>query len=409
MKSAFLPLLLCCTTLASPLVASDWPQWRGPNRTDLSSETGLLKTWPEGGPKKLWTFSDAGLGYSGPAIVNGKIYTLGTRSNKEVMLSLDAATGKEIWYAELGPIFAEGHGNGPRGTPTVDGNMVYALSGTGVLCCLNSSDGKLLWKKSMTELGGNVAVWGYTESVLVDGDKLICTPGGSNGALAAFDKKSGDLLWQSKEFKDGAQYSSMVPADINGKHQYVQLTMQSLVGIDAKDGSMIWKSPWQGRTAVIPTPIVKDNYIYITSGYGVGCKLVKIDAENKPSDVYVNKVIKNHHGGVVLVGENLYGYSDGSGWVCQNFMSGEEVWADKKLGKGAIAYADGMLYCLDESTGTIALIEASPKGWTEHGRFTLDPQSRIRTSQGRVWTHPVINNGVLYLRDQDLIIAYQVK
>lgn len=405
-------LIAACAGIAGNAFAAnfDWPQWRGPDRTDVSKEKGLLKHWPKDGPKRLWLFENAGHGYSGPAIANGKFFTIGTRDNTECVLALDANTGKELWTAKLGDALENRWGGGPRGTPAVDGNKVYALSGKGDLACINVADGKVLWQASMIELGGKVPGWGYTESVLVDGDKVVCTPGGSKGALAAFDKNSGKVLWRSTDFTDGAQYASIVPADINGQRQYIQLTMQHLAGISAKDGKQLWSSDWPGRTAVIPTPIYRDSHVYVTAGYGVGCKLVKVGADNKVTTVYENKVMKNHHGGVILVGDHLYGYSDGSGWVCQDFKSGEEVWAERnKLGKGAIAYADGMLYCLDEGSGTLVLIEASPKGWSEHGRFKLDPQTKIRSPQGRIWTHPVISNGKLYLRDQDLIYCYDVK
>ena len=192
-------------------------------------------------------------------------------------------------------------GSGPRGTPTVDGDRVYALSGKGDLACINVADGKVIWTASMNALGGKTPGWGYTESVLVDGDKVVCTPGGSS-ALAAFNKADGKAIWRSTDFTDDAQYASIIPADINGQRQYIQLTMQHLVGISAKDGKQLWSSDWPGQTAVIPTPIYRDSHVYISSGYGVGCKLVKIEAGNKATTVYENKVMKNHHGGVILVG-----------------------------------------------------------------------------------------------------------
>ncbi|MEW6158873.1 MAG: PQQ-binding-like beta-propeller repeat protein [Verrucomicrobiota bacterium] len=402
--------LAACLGLTLPMQALDWPQWRGPDRTEVSRETGLLKSWPEDGPKRLWLYDRTGEGYSGPAIAGGKLYILGTRQEVESLFALDANSGQELWVSQIGRVFRERRGNGPRSTPTVDGSFVYALSGQGDLVCAQISDGKIIWRKSMIELGGSIETWGYTESVLVDGDHVVCTPGGSQGAIAAFDKRSGKLLWQTKEFTDSAQYASMIAVDLNGARQYIQLTMRHLVGVDAKDGKVLWKSSWPGRTAVVPTPIYRDRHVYITSGYGVGCKLVHIDADNKATDVYENKVMKNHHGGVVLVGDHLYGYSDGVGWVCQDFKSGEEVWSENQaLGKGAVACADGMLYCLDENRGTVALVEASPKGWKEHGRLRLDPQSKIRPPQGRFWTHPVIANGKLYLRDQEYIYCYDVK
>ena len=390
--------------------ANDWPQWRGPDRTDVSKESGLLKQWPAQGPKQLWVFKNAGNGYSGPAIVGGKLFTMGTRDGAEILLALDADTGKELWTAKLGSILNNGWGDGPRGTPSVDGDRVYALSGQGNLICASADGGKVLWQHTMKEFGGETPGWGYTESVLVDGDKLVCTPGGAKGAVIALNKKTGDLLWQSKEFTDGAQYASLIPADHDGVRQYIQLTMKHVAGISAADGKLLWSADFPGSTAVIPTPIFHDDSVYVTAGYGAGSKLVKIGPQNNASEVYFNKVMKNHHGGVILLDGHLYGYSDGPGWICQDFKSGKEVWAEKKaLGKGAIAYADGMFYCLTEDGGTVALIEASSKGWQEHGRFKLEPQSAKRSRSGRIWTHPVIAGGRLYLRDQELLSCYDVK
>jgi len=385
----------------------DWPQFRGPDRTDVSKETGLLKTWPAGGPKQLWLYREAGEGYSGPAIVKGTLYIVGTRADAESLLAINADTGKELWHAAIAPVYRERRGNGPRCTPTVDGDYIYAISGQGNLACVSTA-GKAVWDQSFSALGGKRPHWGFCESPLVDGDKVVCTPGGAQGAMAAFDKKTGKLIWQSKDFTDDAQYASIIAIDLNGARQYVQLTQQSIVGIDAKDGKMLWKSPFPGRTAVVPTPIYRDGQVYVTAGYGVGCKSIKIGPRNEVTTLYENKVMKNHHGGVILFGDHIYGHAD-SGWSCQNFKTGEEVWNHRGFNKGAIACADGMLYCLEEGSGTLALIDASPKGWQEHGRFKLQPQSAIRPSEGRIWTHPVISNGKLYLRDQELVYCYNVR
>ena len=408
MKILHFAILACA--IATTASALDWPQWRGPDRTDLSKETGLLKEWPADGPKQTWIFKNAGQGYSGPAIVGGKLFTLGTRDGKEILLALDATTGKELWVSALGDILGNGWGDGPRSTPSVDGGKVFALSGKGVLACVSLADGKSVWTASMSDAGGEVPGWGYTESPLVDGNQVVVTPGGKKGAIAAYDKVTGKMLWQSKDFTDGAQYSSIVPATINGEKQYVQLTMQSIVGISPKEGAVLWKQAFPGKVAVIPTPIVRDNQVYVTAGYGVGSLAIKIEPGNKITPVFENKNLKNHHGGAILLGDFVYGHSDGDGWVCQDWKTGEQKWKEKsKLGKGAIGYADGMFYCLDEGSGAVALIEASPNGWSEKGRFKLDPQSAIRNPQGRIWTHPVIVNGRLYLRDQDLIYCYAVK
>jgi len=395
---------------APPPALADWPQWRGPDRTDLSKEAGLLKTWPTEGPKRLWLFKEAGLGYSGPAIVKGKLFTLGVRDGSEQLIAVDINDGKPLWSAKLGDMLNNSYGDGPRGTPTVDGDFVYALSGRGDLICANAADGKVIWQKAMREFGGKTPGWGYTESVLVDGNKVVCTPGGSRGALLALDKKTGGTLWQSKDFTDGAQYASIIPATVHGQRQYVQLTMKHVAGIGPEDGKLLWSTDFPGQTAVIPTPIVHDNQVYVTAGYGVGSKLVNIGPSNEVTEVYFNKVMKNHHGGAILLDGHVYGYSDGPGWVCQNFATGEQVWAERSaLGKGAIAYADGMFYCLAEGNGTVALVEASPKGWKEHSRFKLEAQTAQRSPQGHIWTHPVITGGRLYLRDQELLSCYDVK
>ncbi|MGB8168335.1 MAG: PQQ-binding-like beta-propeller repeat protein [Chthoniobacteraceae bacterium] len=418
MKRTFPFLLSLVPTLAlavTPVPSNDWPQWRGPGRDDISKETGLLKEWPADGPKKLWSYTNAGSGYSGFAVVGGKLFTLGTRESNEILICLDAAKGTELWVAKLGAILDNKWGNGPRGTPTVDGDRVYALGGDGTLVAFQSKDGKELWRVTAESFGGKRPGWGYTESVLVDGKQVVFTPGGPQGALVALDKMTSTKLWQSVAFTEGAQYSSIVPATINGQPQYVQRTMTAIVGISPTDGALLWKQDYPGKTAMIPTPIVKGNQVYVTGGYGVGSMSFVIEAGNKVKMLFdetsgTNKVMKNHHGGVVLVGDHLYGYSDGVGWTCQDLENGALVWSEKaKLGKGAIAYADGMLYLLDEANGTVALIEASPAGYKEHGRFKLDPQTAIRSPQGKIWTHPVISNGRLDLRDQDLIFCYALK
>ncbi len=407
----FSAFILATSISIFPIVAraSDWPQFRGPNRDDVSTETGLLQQWPAGGPKRVWLFENAGMGYSGFSVAGGKLFTIGTRDGKEILLALDAGSGKELWVANLGDILSNGWGDGPRGTPSVDGDRVYALSGKGNLVCANVADGKTLWTKSMQELGGKTPGWGYTESPLVDGKLVLATPGGDKGTMAALDKMTGAVVWQSADVTEGAQYSSIVPAVINGKKQYVQLVMQTLFGVDAADGKVIWRMPWVGRTAVIPTPIVKGDEVLITSGYGAGCKKVKVKG-NQAEDVFMNKDLENHHGGVVLVGDYLYGHSNKDGWTCMAFADGSVKWHEKKaLGKGAVSFADGRLYCLEEKTGNVALVEASPEGWHEKGRFTLEPLATTRNPKGAIWTHPVIANGKLYLRDQNLIFCYDVK
>ena len=266
--------------------AADWPQWRGADRTDHSPDKGLLKKWPEGGPKRAWLNTDVGLGYSGYSIVGGKLFTMGLRDDTEFLIAVDANTGKELWTTKVGAKYENNWGDGPRATPSVDGDRVFTMGGQGDLICVQAGDGKEVWTTSMTkDLGGKLQSWGYTESVLVDGDQVICTPGGSKGTLAALDKLTGKLKWQSAELTVDAQYSSPLVIEHGGKRQYVQLVMNKLFGIEAGSGKLLWQSDWSGRTAVIPTPIYHDGQVYITTGYGVGSKLVNLGADGKATDV----------------------------------------------------------------------------------------------------------------------------
>ncbi|HCN75588.1 MAG TPA: polyvinylalcohol dehydrogenase [Verrucomicrobiales bacterium] len=401
-------LLSFALALSTSLQAADWPTFRGADRSDVSQETGLLKKWPAKGPKQVWLNEDAGLGYAGYSIVGGTLYTMGARDAVEYVIAIDATTGKEKWSAEAGALLTNGWGDGPRSTPTVDGGKVYALSGKGVLVCLDTADGKEAWRVTMESLGGKVPGWGYCESPLIEGDLVICTPGGSQGTLAAFNKNSGVKVWQSESWTDPAQYSSIIAVNHNESRQLIQLTMQSVAGVNAANGSLLWKSEFPGKTAVIPTPIFQDGQVFVAAGYGVGCKSVKIGPGNSVEEVYAGTDMVNHHGGVILHEGHLYGYSDRGGWTCMDFKTGAVKWTDKSLGKGAIHCADGMLYLLEEKTGVVALIKASPRGWDEQGRFTLSPQTQQRNPKGMIWTHPVVSGGKLYLRDQELLFCFDV-
>jgi len=406
----FLFLLSAGLLLANSVsTAGDWPAWRGPARDDISTETGLLSEWPEDGPMKIWTSTDAGIGYSGIAIVDGTLFTMGADDETEYLIALDAKDGSKLWRTPVGPRLGNNWGDGPRGTPAVADGLVVALGGEGGLVCASTEDGSVKWSAEMTELGGGVPGWGYTESPLIDQGRVVCTPGGDQGTVVAFDLKSGDKLWQSTDLTDRAHYSSVIAVSHFGARQYIQLTESKLFGLSADDGHLLWKHDFPGRTAVIPTPIYQRGFVYATAGYGAGCLLVSVGPNNDVEEIYQNKVMKNHHGGVVLIDGHIYGYSDGPGWSCQNFDSGELVWNEKgKLGKGSITFADGRLYCLDEGSGTCVLIDASTDGWNERGRFEIEPKSEQRADSGRIWTHPVICNGRLYLRDQEIICCYDV-
>jgi outer membrane protein assembly factor BamB len=406
--------VLSVASLVIPALAGvargEWPQWRGPNRDGVSTETGLMKSWPEGGPPRVWLFENCGLGYSAPAIVGSRLYMMGARENEEQLIAIDAKTGNELWQAPIGEMLENNWGNGPRGTPTVDGDLIYALGAQGNLVCVNSGNGLVVWTRAMKDFGGKVPTWGFSESPLVYEDKLLCTPGGENGAIVALDKKTGKELWQTTEITTGAHYSSIVKADRAAGPECVQLLADQVLGFNPTDGKVLWSHPWPGEVAVIPTPIVKDNLVYVTTSYGVGCMLVQVGDDHSVSKVYDNKTMKNKHGGVILLGDHVYGHSDDVGWVCQELKTGERVWREREaLGKGSIAYADSRFYCLGEDEGDVVLIDASTEGWKEHGRFKLAPQTKQRKPAGKIWTHPVICDGKLYLRDQDLLFCFDVR
>ena len=389
----------------------DWPGWQGPNRDAVSLETGLLQSWPKDGPRRLWVFSKAGKGYSGPAIVDGTMFIMGTEGEgdqeHEVLFALDVDRGELLWKTAVGELLKNNWGDGPRATPTVDGKFVYTLGGQGELLCVRASDGHVEWQRSLTkDFEGKRPNWGYTESVLIDGDQLICCPGGKTAPIVALDKKTGKERWRAKDVNPKVHYASVIK--ISDPPTYVKLTMSEVVGLNPENGELRWKVDFPGRTAVIPTPVYHQGHLFITAGYGVGCKLIRIEGSSA-KEVYFNKVMKNHHGGVLRIGEHIYGYSDGGGWTCMDMISGEAVWRErKKLGKGAVTYADKRLYCLDERNGDVVLAGATPESWKEYGRFRLAPQSDIRSPRGKIWTHPVISNGRLYLRDQEHIYCFDI-
>lgn len=396
-----------CTT-----TAQDWPQWRGPNHDGCSPESGLLKEWPAGGPKLAWKATGLGAGYAGLALVGDRIYTLGDKDGNSTALALNRADGKLVWAAKVGKAGAPGWGGfaGPRSTPTFDDGRLFTLGHYGEVAAFDAATGKELWRADyVKDLGGKMPEWAFSESLLVDGDRVVGTPGGEQGTLVAFDKKTGKVLWRSKEFTDNAQYSSVIGVTHGGVRQYIQMTDKSVAGVAANDGRLLWKAPRKGSTAVIPTPIFDEGRLYVTSGYGIGCNLFKVTAQNgafQAEQVYANKVMVNHHGGAILVKGHVYGYSDGKGWTCQNLATGEAVWQDKEsLGKGSLTYADGCFILRQEDKeGTVALIEATSAGYKEKGRFD-QPDRTDKNS----WTHPTVAGGKLYIRDQDLLLCYDLK
>jgi outer membrane protein assembly factor BamB len=414
---------------------ADWPQWRGPNRDGVSTETGLLKEWPKGGPKLTWKIKIDGVGYSSPVVVGDKLFisaaTDDVGGKNEFVVCLNVKDGSQVWKAEL-PDNDKGYntswGSGPRSSPTVDGKFLYALSAKGELVCLKIADGSRVWGGSFTkDFGGGVPGWGYCESVLIDGDKVVCTPGGGKGTMLALDKKTGTKIWQSADpndkdnkvsVKDGAAYASIIPADIGGIRQYITQTDKAAIGVQASDGKLLWRvAELKRAVAVIPTPVVDGNYAFFTSGYGAGCELLRLESDGgsttAKTEYTKNPSLSNHHGGVVRVGDYIYGHTDRGGkWVCFDYKKGGEefVWESKAFGKGSVTCADGRLYCLgeDPKKGIVVLAEASPKEWKETGRLELPEKSSFPRRSGLIWTHPVVANGNLYLRDHEWLFCYDV-
>lgn len=392
-------------------VADDWPQWRGPNRDGICAETGLLESWPEAGPPRAWKAKGLGGGYSSPSIVDEKVFGTGYSDEKEIVWALSAADGKKLWSTPTGKVaelYEEvDYAEGPRATPTVDGGFVFVIGAAGHLSCLEAEKGTLVWTRNLvTDLGGKLmSDWGYSEAPLVDSDKVICTPGGPKGAVAALDRKTGEVIWQSKDLQDPAGYTSLVAAEIGGVKQYVVLTGASVAGINPKDGGVLWQEKRIGRTAVVPTPIVNGNHVLVSSGYAVGSQLFEVSESGGTfavKKVYASKKLKNDFGGVIKIGDQVYG-SSGVVLVCMDFNTGEDVWKKRTIGGGGLLYADGHFY-LRNDRGLVALLKATPEALVEKGQFEESDRSDHKS-----WPTPVISNGRLYLRDQGTMTCYDVR
>jgi outer membrane protein assembly factor BamB len=390
----------------APSAEADWPQWHGPNRDNLSRETGLLKQWPSGGPKLLWTSRGLGSGYGSLAIKGNRIYVQGTKDGQSTVFALDRATGKPVWHAPLGRALDQDRGGGPRGTPTVDGEMLYVLTENGDLGCVSSKDARVLWKRNiLSDFGGSNPNWHISESPLVDGNKLIVTPGGRNAGMVALDKTSGKEIWRCSELSHEAGYSSCIVADVHNVRTYMNFTSSAGVGVRANDGKLMWAydKPANG-TANCTTPVYHDGKVLYTSAYGTGCGLLALTpagGEIKAKEMYFNREMQNHHGGVILHNGHLYGSSNAI-LTCMEWNTGAAKWKDRGVGKGSLTYADGMLFLFGENN-TVGLAEATPDGYREKGRFTIEDQGRPS------WAHPVVAGGKLYIRNQDYLNCYDVK
>jgi outer membrane protein assembly factor BamB len=417
-------LTASCAAMGVSLLFGQWTQWRGMDRNGVNRyEHGLLQEWPKEGPKLLWQIKDAGSGYSTPANHCGALVLLGNNgTDDEFVAAFSAGSGRKLWSATIGKV-----GNpdqhpaypGARSTPTLNMPLIYALGSDGDLVCLEyaATSGKVIWKKNLrTDFGGKPGIWAYAESPLIDGDALICTPGGDDATMIALDKKTGEVIWKcAVPGGDQAAYSSIVVSEAAGVKQYVTFLQHGLVGIDAKTGKFLWryKKTAEGSPANIPTPLVDGDYIYSATGKGGGglIKIVRDDSQKgsdalKVEEVYFSAKLPTAIGGVVKIGDYLYG-TNSQALMCVKFLTGEVIWSERGIGAASILYADGRLYLHGEN-GKVTLVEASPKAYKELGRFT-PPDAPDHGSGPKAWAYPVVSNGWLFIRDANMLWCYDVK
>jgi outer membrane protein assembly factor BamB len=417
-RTLILSTVLCLC--AASVVAADWPQWRGPDRSGVSREIGLLKEWPAGGPKLLWQVNDLGDGYSTPVVVGSRIYMMSNHGmDNEYVQAISAVDGKVLWTTRVGNV-GNPDQNPPypkaRSTPTIDGDLLYTLGSDGDLACVEAKTGKIRWTKNLRkEFGGQPGEWAYAESPLVDGDAVIITPGGPTATLAALNKKTGAVIWKSAvPGGDPAGYASAIIVQAAGRKQYVQLLAKGLVGVDAKTGQFLWRYADVAKgPAQYFTPVARGEYVYC-GALGVGGGMVHLKANGDAvaaEQVYFARGLPNGLGGAVVVGDHLYGTEVAQKLLAVEFGTGKVMWQQENFGWASVAAADGMLY-LHLIDGAYVLAEASPQGYREKGRFTppAPPQHEKKGEFAEgAFTHPVIANGRLYIRDLGTLWAYDIK
>lgn len=395
--------------------ADDWAQWRGPKRDGISQEKGLLKAWPKDGPKLVWQVKDISSGYSTPVVVGNRLYVLSNEGlENEFVRAYSTTNGKLLWSTRLGAV-----GNpkqqpsypGARSTPTVDGKLLYALSSDGDLACVDTATGKLVWKKSLrTDFGGTAGVWAYAESPLVDGNKVIVCPGSETAAMVALDKKTGATLWKSAiPGEKVASYASAIAVELDGVRQYVQHLSKSLVGVEAASGKLLWRFDKTFDTQFQMhafTPIAAGNMVYSAAATAGGVAKIAAAAGSFTADpVYVERKGYSGLGGAVKVGNYLYGTNRAT-LFCSDFATGKVLWDERSVGSAAVCSADGLLF-LHGDNGEVALVEATPTGYKEKGRFS--PPNQPDRGQAKAWAYPIIAGGKLYIRDMGCLWCYDIK
>lgn len=418
--STFVVILL----LAQFAVANDWPQWRGPNRDGKLEGSGLKLDWTNHAPEHLWTIEGMGKGYASLSISDGKLYTTGNLEGGQAVICVDLATRLRVWATPLTGTAPEHGYPGSRCTPTLDGENCYVVTSDGEIVCLKTADGEVVWRRDFKQdfQGKMMSGWGFSESPLVDGDWVLCTPGGSDAMIVALDKLTGRDVWKcavpdlGENGKPGAGYSSIVISEAAGVKQYVQLLGQGVVGVRASDGKLLWHdNKVANGTANIPTPVPYGDYVFASSGYGTGAVLLKLSKEGdgvKATEEYFlnGKVFQNHHGGMIQDGEYLYaGHQHNKGIpICLHLPTGKVKWMGdlrkqkhEMAGSAAILYVDGRILFRYQN-GTLAIVEATPEGYHPLGSFVPEYQ------EDKTWSHPVVVDGKLYLREQDKLMCYQL-
>ncbi len=413
MKVGVAILVVVSGLIGSNARAGDWGEWRGPTRDGISKETGLLKSWPEGGPRLLWRVDHVGGGYSTPSAVGDRLYIIGNEGmDTESVRALNVLDGSVVWSTRIGKVgLPDQNPNypGSRSTPTVDGERIYAFSSDGDLACIERASGKILWNRNVqSAFGGQPGRWAYAESPLVDGDNVVVAPGGPEAPFVALNKKTGETVWVSgMRTGEEAAYASAVVTHASGVKQYVHFLQGGVAGVEAATGNVLWRygRVAKGSPANIPTSIVQGDYVYSATKRG-GAALLKIDLDRKGAfeEVYYGQKLPTHLGGSVLVNGHLYGTTS-SALLCTVFETGGLKWTDRSVGAASIVYADGRLYLAGED-GEVALVEATPTEYRELGRFTpVDPPDR---GKSKVWAYPVVANGRLYIRDLNVLWCYDV-
>jgi outer membrane protein assembly factor BamB len=387
-------------------VSSDWPQWRGPARSGISPETGLLRTWPKGGPAAVWNVADLGAGYGSVAVAGDRVYVQGMRNRQSMVTSLARADGRVLWSRALGQAGSNDRGPGPRSTPTVDGDRLYVLTENGHLACLRAADGSVVWQRNiLSDFRARNINWLLSESPLVDGGRVFVSPGGRGAGMVALDKMTGKTIWESKELSDEAGYSSAIVADVHGVRTLMTLTSEAGVGVRASDGKLMWRyRNVANSTANAATPIYANNRVFYSSAYGTGGALLTLRAaagDVRADEAYFTRDMQNHHGGMILLNGYLYGFNNAI-LTCLEFATGKLMWRDRSVGKGSLAAADGHLYVVSENN-VIGLVEATHTGYREKGRFSIRDQGLPS------WAHPAISGGRLYIRNQGTLSVYNVR